>query len=346
MNQPVSEAQTAFHQAQQSESDLQKSRREKILQQEDVAVALARSEADKRRETTLQPKPVSVLEQFMLKLREQSKARRNEENQKRLNDEDRQELSESTAIAAADRADHQNSDDSRAATETTADRNDIRQQEDQDMYRIRRRIHEDFYSNPQFHTSGNVKSPDISIGGTAAESSASQLPAQQEPIAQRPVYEAFAQPFPIDLDEYVKKLRLALIPEIPPELANDQDEAGSKMLEHLQSEGVFGLSPHGRYQSVNDFIRTKEFEFEMEQRPFTEDDFLLQTETAIYEVLRRGNTSSLARSLLQAAEAVNSFRNHLIRSSGEDLSAAPAVYSNSPLSTPAEAASAYAYNTQ
>lgn len=333
-NQPLSEAQIAFHQEQKSELDLRQARRNKVLRESDIAENRARSDANKRSEPAVQSKASSVVEQFMQKLREQAKARRDEDSQELLNWEDQQEQSASESIAASDGAKQRNSDNSQTASEELAGRSVTRQQEDQDMYAIRRRIHDDFLNNLQSKTAGSLQSPDIAKEAIAPQSPESQLPAQQEPIAQRPVYEAIDQPYPIDLEEYVKKLTLALIPEMPPDLTDDQPDPGSKVIEHLQREGVFGLSPHGRYQSVNDFIRTKEFEFEMEQRPFTEDEFLLQTETAIYEVLRRGNTSSVAKSLLQAAEAVNSFRNHMIRSSGDDLSAAPASYSNQQVPAP------------
>ncbi len=340
-NQPLSEAQIAFHQEQKSELDLRQARREKVLQESDLAENRARSDANKRSEPAVQSKASSVVEQFMQKLREQAKARRNENNQELLNWEDQQKLSASESIASSDSAKRRNLNNSQNASEELAGRSVTRHQEDQDLYAIRRRIHDDFLNSLQSRTAGSLQSPDSSKGVVAPQAPESQLPAQQEPIAQRPVYEAIEQPYPIDLDEYVKKLTLALIPEMPPDLTDDQPDPGSKVIEHLQREGVFGLSPHGRYQSVNDFIRTKEFEFEMEQRPFTEDEFLLQTETAIYEVLRRGNTSSVAKSLLQAAEAVNSFRNHMIRSSGEDLSAAPASYASQQVPAPQESVHVY-----
>lgn len=340
-NEPISEAQVAFHEEQQSESSLRQARREKILQDSDVAENRARSEANERGEPPVQSRTSSVLEQFMLKLREQAKARRDENNQELLNWEDQQDLSASESIAASDSSKQRNLENSQTASEELAKRSVNRHEEDQEMHAIRRRIHDDFLNSLQSRAAGNHNSAEAVQNDVAPQPPDSQLPAQQEPIAQRPVYEAFESPYPIDLEEYVKKLTLALIPEIPPELNDDQAVAGSKVLEQLQSEGVFGLSSHGRYQSVNDFIRTKEFEFEMEQRPFTEDEFLLQTETAIYEVLRRGNSSSVAKSLLQAAEAVNSFRNHMIRSSGEDLSVAPVSYSSYQAPIPQEAVAAY-----
>ncbi len=340
-NQPLSDAQIAFHQAQQSEQDLRQARRNKVLQESDIAENRAQSDANKRSEPAVQSKASSVVEQFMQKLREQAKARRDENNQELLNWEDQQDQSASESIVASDRAKQRNLDNSQIASEELAARSVVRHQEDQDMHAIRRRIHEDFLNSLQSRTTVGLQPPDGPTSAVAPQAPESQLPAQQEPIAQRPVYEAIDQPYPIDLEEYVKKLTLALIPEMPPDLTEDQPDPGSKVIEHLQHEGVFGLSPHGRYQSVNDFIRTKEFEFEMEQRPFTEDEFLLQTETAIYDVLSRGNTSSVAKSLLQAAEAVNSFRNHMIRSSGDDLSEAPSTYSSLQKPTPKESVAVY-----
>ena len=333
------EAKAAYQDAQDAELELRKSHREGILKQYEVAKERVTDNAVKNRESAAQTKSLSVLEQFMQKLREQAKARSLESDDELLNGGEPHDLSNSM-VSAADSQEHQNSTD--AATGYGAGSNNgIAPQEDQDMYTIRRRIHDDFYNSLQFQAAGSVKPQANTTTDVTPKTAESQLPAQQVPVAQRPVYEAIEQPYPIDLEDYVKKLTLALIPEMPPELGEDPNAEGMRVLEHLQSEGVFGLSPQGRYQSVNDFIRTKEFEFEMEQKAFTEDEFLLQTETAIYDVLRRGNSSSVAKSLIQAAEAVNSFRNHLIHSSGEDLSVAPAVYSSSQALTSKQAVSAY-----
>lgn len=111
----------------------------------------------------------------------------------------------------------------------------------------------------------------------------------------------------VDHEQYVAQLKLALIPEQPQD--DDTIAAGESILESLQSEGVFGITSAGRYQSVNDFVKSKSFEYELEQRKFTEDEFLRETETAIYDVLNGGNSTSVTKMLLQAAESVNSFRN-------------------------------------
>lgn len=329
------EPKAAYQEAQDANLDTRKVHREGTLMQVDAANDRATANAVQDRESPTQPMSLSVLEQFMQKLREQAKSRSLESDDELLNggyqqkqsDPDVRFQSESIDNAVAGNAANQNSNEA--------------SNEDQDMYTIRRRIHDDFYNSLQFQAAGSTKPPGSISSEIEVKPAESMLPAQQAPIAQRPVYEAIEQPYPIDLEDYVKKLTLALIPEMPPEIGEDPSTAGTKMLEHLQREGVFGLSPQGRYQTVNDFIRTKEFEFEMEQRSFTEDEFLLQTENAIYEVLRRGNSSSVAKSLIQAAEAVNSFRNHMIHSSGDDFSAAPADYSSVQASTSKQSVSAY-----
>lgn len=334
---PSQDAKAAYQDGQEAELELRKSHREGILRQYDAAGDRANKNAVKNRESATQSKSLSVLEQFMQKLREQAKARRLENDDELLNGVDPQpELSSQIADSMGLPGPLDGAVSYGASSSSI-----ISPQEDQDMHTIRRRIHDDFYSSPQFQAAGSVNSQASKSTGIETKQPESMLPAHQVPVAQRPVYEAIEPPYPIDLEDYVKKLTLALIPEMPPELGEDPNTEGTRVLEHLQREGVFGLSPQGRYQSVNDFIRTKEFEFEMEQKPFTEDEFLLQTENAIYDVLRRGNSSSVAKSLIQAAEAVNSFRNHLIHSSGEDLSAAPAVYSSSQALTSKQATAAY-----
>ncbi len=277
-----------------------------------------RAKADAEREPFLQPKPLSILEQFMLKMRDQVMARNAENNEDLLNKpsgEDRGEIASSEA----------------SSTET-AQGSESGGQADLDMFLVRRRIHDDFLSSLQERVAASAKATDFTQRQKSELDSKQQLPAEQKPIAQRPVYEALAQPEPIDQEAFVNKLKLALIPEMREveEVAPEEFEKGTKMLEHLQNEGVFGLSPHGRYHSVTDFIRNKGFEYELEQRPFTDDEFLRETETAIYDILNRGNSSSVAKSLLQAAESVNKFRNHMIRSSeGAAVDADIATVTNS-----------------
>lgn len=120
----------------------------------------------------------------------------------------------------------------------------------------------------------------------------------------------------IDHESYVDKLTRALAgPHTPTD--NSEPIAGMRMLAYMQKEGVFGISPHGRYHSVIDFIKTKSFEYELEQRQFNIDEFLRETEAAIYDIITRGNSSQITKSLLAAAESVNQFRNDLARSSDE-----------------------------
>ena len=85
------------------------------------------------------------------------------------------------------------------------------------------------------------------------------------------------------------------------------------MVRHLQSEGVFGISPSGRNLGATDFIRQKKFEYEMDQKPFRKDDLLLETEKAIYGTLNSSQSSSVTKSLLQAAESVNHYRNQTLK---------------------------------
>ena len=84
---------------------------------------------------------------------------------------------------------------------------------------------------------------------------------------------------------------------------------------HLQSEGVFGISASGRNLGAVDFIRQKQFEYTMDQKPFTTDDLLLEAEKAIHGTLNSDQSSAVSKSLLLAAESVNAYRNHSVRSS-------------------------------
>lgn len=81
----------------------------------------------------------------------------------------------------------------------------------------------------------------------------------------------------------------------------------------LQREGVFGIAGSGRNLTLAEFAEQKEFEYNLDQQPFSKDEFLRETESAIYETLNRGNSSSVTRDLVVLAELVNSFRNHLVR---------------------------------
>lgn len=332
----ANEAKRAYQEEQGVESELRESRRGEVLRQDDLAKErAAKARTAESNAAAAQPKSLSVLEQFMLRLRDQALSRGSDQDQGLVNQANEERL------LAADRSAQRNGELGAEDVEREARQSAEQRQDDREMHSIRRHIHTDLMNNIQSRAAGNHQAAESAANDSAPVPVDNQLPAEQKPIAQRPVYEAIDQPYPIDLEDYVKQLALALIPEIPPEPVEADVTAGTKMLDHLQREGVFGLSPQGRYQSVNDFVRTKGFEFELEQRPFTQDEFLLETETAIYNVLSRGNTSSVAKSLLQAAEAVNSFRNHMIRASGDDLSAAPAEYASSPPAIASSSVSAY-----
>lgn len=88
---------------------------------------------------------------------------------------------------------------------------------------------------------------------------------------------------------------------------------GNEVVKHLQSEGVFGIAPGGRSLGPIDFIRQKQFEYAMDQKPFTGDDLLLETEKAIYDTLNSDQSATVSRSLLQAVESINAYRNETAR---------------------------------
>ncbi len=87
------------------------------------------------------------------------------------------------------------------------------------------------------------------------------------------------------------------------------------MAKHLQSEGVFGISANGRNLGTVDFIRQKQFEYRMDQKPFATDDLLLEAEKAIHETLNSDQSSVVSKSLIRAAESINAYRNQSLRSS-------------------------------
>ncbi|MGB5107782.1 MAG: hypothetical protein WBP42_13825 [Candidatus Zixiibacteriota bacterium] len=122
----------------------------------------------------------------------------------------------------------------------------------------------------------------------------------------------------IDHETFVSNLTLALAGK-QLHLDNPEPIAGMRMLAYMQREGVFGISPQGRYRTVIDFIKNKSFEYELEQREFNVDEFLRETEVAIYDVITRGNSSQITKALLEAAESVNEFRNRLARSSDDQF---------------------------
>jgi hypothetical protein len=90
---------------------------------------------------------------------------------------------------------------------------------------------------------------------------------------------------------------------------------GGDVAKHLQLEGVFGISATGRNLGTIDFIRQKQFEYTMDQKSLTTDDLLLEAEKAINGTLRSDQSSAVSKSLLQAAESINAYRNHSVKSS-------------------------------
>jgi hypothetical protein len=103
------------------------------------------------------------------------------------------------------------------------------------------------------------------------------------------------------------------------QVQGDSSQTGSGtsdgVAKHLQSEGVFGISASGRSLGAVDFIRQKQFEYTMDQKPFTTDDLLLEAEKAINGTLNSDQSSAVSKSLLRAAESVNAYRNHSVKSS-------------------------------
>ncbi len=91
--------------------------------------------------------------------------------------------------------------------------------------------------------------------------------------------------------------------------------AGGELAKHLQAEGVFGISAAGRNLGATDFIRQKQFEYRMDQRQFGGDDLLLEAEKAIQSTLNSDQSSAVSKSLLQAAESINAYRNESLRTS-------------------------------
>ena len=102
-----------------------------------------------------------------------------------------------------------------------------------------------------------------------------------------------------------------------PQAGNSQPDsaARSDVAKHLQSEGVFGISASGRNLGTIDFIRQKQFEYTMDQKPFTTDDLLLEAEKAIHGTLKSDQSSAVSKSLLMAAESINAYRNQSVKSS-------------------------------
>jgi hypothetical protein len=114
------------------------------------------------------------------------------------------------------------------------------------------------------------------------------------------------------LSELTAALRFGQVQE---NSAQTDPATGGDVAKHLQSEGVFGISANGRNLGTIDFIRQKQFEYTMDQKPFTTDDLLLEAEKAINGTLNSDQSSAVSKSLLQAAESVNAYRNQSVKSS-------------------------------
>jgi hypothetical protein len=117
-----------------------------------------------------------------------------------------------------------------------------------------------------------------------------------------------------DEDAMQRELTAALQFEQVPkgDLQSDSDTRGD-VAKHLQSEGVFGISATGRNLGTIDFIRQKQFEYAMDQKPFTTDNLLLEAEKAIHGTLKSDQSSAVSKSLLMAAESINAYRNHSVK---------------------------------
>lgn len=119
-----------------------------------------------------------------------------------------------------------------------------------------------------------------------------------------------------DEDAMQRELTVALqFGQAPEGNSQTGSATGSDVAKHLQSEGVFGISANGRSLGTVDFIRQKQFEYTMDQKPFTTDDLLLEAEKAIHGTLNSDQSSAVSKSLLQAAESVNAYRNQSVKSS-------------------------------
>lgn len=252
----------------------------------------------------------SVLEAFLEKMLKQSQSQRAEaeliiEHQAELQSDDTEE-------AIAEQADAQ------AIVRRAVENSITSQQEhavgrermDDAMYAVHKKVHQAYLEQLDERVRGNqkaVESQDMMARLRQAGVSKVGVDATVDPLFDPPL-----RPSPLVLPEdYARQLTEALAPKEP---AKTADVASAPGIETLQHEGVFGLSPTGRNLTVTDFIRQKEFEYDLDQRPFTVDAFLQETESAIFNTLNNGNSSSVTGSLLRAAEAVNSFRNHIIRS--------------------------------
>lgn len=161
-------------------------------------------------------------------------------------------------------------------------------------------------TNPTQDAENNTPT-DVGLPETKAEANGGAVSSPQT-IGKSTGATLFAQP----PNDYVNELTDALSQGRESDSKKTTDvSSGTAAVKQLQSEGVFGISPGGRNHSVTDFIKQKQFEYEMEQKSFTSDALLRETERAIFDTLNSGQSSTVVKSLLRAAEAVNSFRNQV-----------------------------------
>lgn len=252
----------------------------------------------------------SVLEVFLEKMLKQSQSQRADAE---LMIEHQFEMqSDDTAGAIAEQVDEQAID--RRAVENSIsaqhERAAGRERMDDAMYAVHKKVHQAYLEQLDERVRGNQKAAESEdMMARLRQASVSEVSAE---TAVDPFFDPPLRPAPLVLPEdYARQLADALAPN---ETATTADAGSAPGIETLQKEGVFGLSPSGRNLTVTDFVRQKEFEYDLDQRPFTIDAFLQETETAIFNTLNNGNSSSVTGTLLRAAEAVNSFRNHMIRS--------------------------------
>ena len=137
----------------------------------------------------------------------------------------------------------------------------------------------------------------------------------------------------LSADAFTSKLATALNTEETPNSVSPQSsQLGSTTIKNLQIEGVFGISTEGRNLGVVDFVKQKHFEYQLEQKSFSVDDFLKETEQSIYRTLSAGQSGTVAKSLIRAAESINAYRNQIVREDenvGSSVAAPPRIQNTS-----------------
>jgi len=252
----------------------------------------------------------SVLEAFLEKMLKQSQSQ--QADAESMIEHEVEAQSADTEAALAEQADAQAID--RRAVENSIlgqhERAVGRELMDDAMYAVHKKVHQAYLEQLDERVRGNQKAAESQdMMARLRQASVSEVNAES-PVD--PFFDPPLKPSPLVLSEdYARQLAEALAPK---ETVTTVDAGSAPGIATLQKEGVFGLSPTGRNLTVTDFIRQKEFEYDLDQRPFTIDAFLQETETAIFNTLNNGNSSSVTGTLLRAAEAVNSFRNHIVRS--------------------------------